>query len=135
MQTENPMSIVALNVSLSNDRDQSEWIGADEHTVYNFSPSSRPTPFEIHAISSVPLDKPVIGFVPSRKQCRSSALDILAHCVADDNEETFWNASLGVISSHLNIIRERPLAESIARDWVLPRGAEQEWQAYRRAPV
>ena len=45
VQTENPMRIVALSVSLSNARDLGEWIGADKHTIYNFSPS--PTPLEI----------------------------------------------------------------------------------------
>jgi len=48
VQTENPMRIVALSVSLSNARDLDEWIGADRHTIYNFSPSSRLTPWEIH---------------------------------------------------------------------------------------
>jgi len=136
VQTENPMRIVALSVSLSNARDLGEWIGADKHTIYNFSPSSRPTPLEIHiqsygiphfpsmmmamakpahlAISSVPPSKPVIVFVPSRKQCRSSALDILAYCVADDDEDKFRNINLEDISSHLNIIQEKPLAESLS---------------------
>ncbi|RPB01060.1 Sec63-domain-containing protein [Choiromyces venosus 120613-1] len=136
VQTENPMRIVALSVSLSNARDLGEWIGADKHTIYNFSPSSRPTPLEIHiqsygiphfpsmmmamanpaylAISSAPSDKPVIVFVPSRKQCRSSALDILSYCVADDDEDKFRNINLEDISSHLNLIQEEPLAESLS---------------------
>ena len=136
VQTENPIRIIALSVSLSNARDLGEWIGADKHTIYNFSPSSRPTPLEIHiqsysiphfpsmmmamakpaylAICSIPTDKPVIVFVPSRKQCRATAQDIRSHCVADDDEDKFRNTNLEAIASHLNHIQERPLAESLS---------------------
>ncbi|CRK37577.1 hypothetical protein BN1723_020693, partial [Verticillium longisporum] len=42
MQTELPMRIVALSVSLANARDLGEWIDAKKHDIYNFSPHVRP---------------------------------------------------------------------------------------------
>ncbi|KAI5815505.1 DEAD/DEAH box helicase domain-containing protein [Pyronema omphalodes] len=136
VQTENALRIVALSVSLSNPRDLGEWIGADKHTIYNFSPGSRPVPLEIHiqsftiphfpslmmamakptynAICSVPAEKPVIVFVPSRKQCRSTAVDLLSYCVADDQEDKFRNVALEDISDYLNRIDEAALAESLS---------------------
>lgn len=136
VQTENALRIVAFSVSLSNARDLGEWIGADKHTIYNFSPSSRPVPLEIHiqsfsiphfpslmmamakptyaAICATPPDKPVIVFVPSRKQCRFTALDILSYCIADDREDRFRNVELEDIAPHLSRIQEKALAESLS---------------------
>ena len=136
VQTENALRIVALSVSLSNPRDLGEWIGADKHTIYNFSPAARPVPLEIHiqsftiphfpsmmmamakpayvAICAIPPEKPVIIFVPSRRQCRSTALDLLSYCVADDQEDKFRNVALEHIAPHLNRIQESALAESLS---------------------
>jgi len=136
VQTENALRIVALSVSLSNPRDLGEWIGADKHTIFNFSPASRPVPLEIHiqsftiphfpslmmamakpayvAICGTAADKPVIVFLPSRKQCRSTALDLISFCVADDQENRFRNVALEDIDPHLNRIQERALAEGLS---------------------
>jgi pre-mRNA-splicing helicase BRR2 len=136
VQTENALRIVALSVSLSNARDIGDWIGADKHTTYNFSPASRPVPLEIRtqsftiphfpslmiamakptyvSICATPPEKPVIVFVPSRKQCRSTALDIRSHCVADDQEDKFLNVTLEDIAPHLGRIQEKALAESLS---------------------
>ncbi|KAI5798917.1 putative pre-mRNA splicing helicase [Geopyxis carbonaria] len=135
VQTESSLRIVALSVSLSNARDLGEWIGADKQTIYNFSPGARPVPLEIHiqsftiphfpsmmmamakpayiAICDTPPDKPVIVFLPGRKQCRATALDILAYCDADDDEDKFRNVTLDDIQPHLNHIQEKALAESL----------------------
>ncbi|RPB19872.1 Sec63-domain-containing protein [Terfezia boudieri ATCC MYA-4762] len=136
-QTERPMRIVALSVSLSNGKNLGEWIGADKHSIYNFSPRDRPVPLEIHiqsssiphfpsmmlamakpvylAISEVPPNKPIIVFVPSRKQARATALDLHSYCLADDKEDAFLNAGIHEIAPHLSKIQERTLAESISR--------------------
>src|ERR1700742_4133947 len=41
------------------------------------------------AIAEFSPHKPVIIFVPSRKQCGSTASDILTYCLADDQEDRF----------------------------------------------
>jgi pre-mRNA-splicing helicase BRR2 len=134
-QLESNMRIVGLSVSLSNARDVGEWIGATKHTIYNFSPQFRAIPLELHiqsftiphypslmlamvrptyqAILQMSPDKPVIVFVPSRKQVRSTALDLHSSCIADDNEDRFLNASLDQLEPVLEKVNERALAESL----------------------
>ena len=136
LQTENDVRIVGLSVSLSNARDVGEWIGASKHTIYNFSPRSRPVPLELHiqsfsiphfpslmlamakpaylAILQMSADKPALIFVPSRKQARATALDMLAACVADDNEDRFLHVEVNEITPLLNRIEEKALADSIS---------------------
>jgi pre-mRNA-splicing helicase BRR2 len=137
LQTENNMRLVGLSVSLSNARDIGEWIGATKHTIYNFSPQVRPIPLELHIQSfSIPHfpslmlamakptytsilqlspDKPAMVFVPSRKQARATAIDLLAACIADENEDRFLHAKIDEIAPLLNRINETALADSISR--------------------
>lgn len=135
LQTENNMRIIGLSVPLSNARDIGEWIGANKHTIFNFSPHIRPVPLELHIQSfSIPHfpslmlamakpayssilqlspNKPAIIFVSSRKQVRTTALDLLSACIIDDNEELFLHTTLEEITPILDHIQERALAESV----------------------
>lgn len=134
-QTRNDTRFVALGVSLANARDLGEWLGASQQTIYNFSPSARPLPMEIHlqsfnvphfpslmiqmarpaylAIVEWASDKPVIAFVPSRKQCRLTAQDLLVYCSADD-ENRFLNVDPEELAPHLEKISDSDLKESLA---------------------
>ncbi len=136
LQTENNMRLVGLSVSLSNARDIGEWLGATKHTIYNFSPHVRPVPLELHiqsftiphfpslmlamakptytAILQMSPNKPTIIFVPSRKQSRATALDLLAACVAGDDEDRFLHARMEEIAPLLNRVQESALADSIS---------------------
>jgi pre-mRNA-splicing helicase BRR2 len=136
LQLENGMRIVGLSVPLANARDIGEWIGANKHTIYNFSPHARPVPLELHIQSfSIPHfpslmlamakpayhsilqlapDKPALVFVPNRKQTRSTAIDLLAACAADDNEDRFLHADVNELAPLLNRLQERTLAESLS---------------------
>ncbi|KAI9806814.1 MAG: DEIH-box ATPase [Piccolia ochrophora] len=136
LQTENGMRIVGLSVSLSNARDVGEWLGASKHTIYNFSPHTRPVPLELHiqsfsiphfpslmlamakpaylAITQTSPGKPAMLFVPSRRQVRATAIDLLAACVADNDEDRFLHAELGDLVPLLNRINERSLADSLS---------------------
>ncbi|KAL8940771.1 MAG: hypothetical protein Q9211_002114 [Gyalolechia sp. 1 TL-2023] len=136
LQMESNMRIVGLSVSLSNARDIGEWLGATKHTIYNFSPHVRPVPLELHLQSfSIPHfpsqmlamakptyssilqlspDKPAMVFVPSRKQARSTALDLLAACTADDDEDRFLHTAVDQIGKLLDHIDESALAESLS---------------------
>ncbi|MCJ1306524.1 DEIH-box ATPase [Agyrium rufum] len=135
LQTDNGMRIIGLSSSLSNARDVGEWIGATKHTIYNFSPHVRPVPLELHiqsftiphfpslmlamakpvytSIIQMSSDKPVMVFVPSRKQVRATALDLLASCTADNDGTRFLHADVGEIKPLLDRIDEEPLADSI----------------------
>ena len=136
LQTENNMRLVGLAVSLSNARDVGEWLGATKHTIYNFSPHVRPVPLELHiqsfsiphfpslmlamakptyaAVLGMSPDKPAMIFVPSRRQARATALDLLAACVADDDEDRFLHTAINEIAPLLQRIDERALADSIS---------------------
>lgn len=136
LQTENNMRLVGLSVSLSNARDIGEWLGATKHTIYNFSPHVRPVSLELHiqsltiphfpslmlamakptyaAVLQMSPDKPVMIFVPNRKQSRATALDLLAACVADDDEDRFLHAGIDEIAPLLQRINETALADSIS---------------------
>ena len=136
LQTESGMRIVGLSVSLSNAKDVGEWIGASKHTLFNFNPHIRPVPLELHiqsfgiphfpslmlamakpayqAVLQLSSDKPAIIFVPSRKQARATALNILAACLADDDEDRFLHASVEQLKPVLSKIGEPALAESIS---------------------
>ncbi|KAF9267488.1 Sec63-domain-containing protein [Marasmius fiardii PR-910] len=134
-QTEIKTRIVACGVSLSNARDLGEWMGAPSHAIFNFSPSARPLDLDIHlqsftiphfpslmiamskpaylAITEYSPTKPVIIFVPSRKQCRLTVDDLLVHCAADENPESFLNVELSDLEIHLNHLRDEGLKETL----------------------
>ena len=136
LQTENQMRIVGLSVPLSNARDLGEWIGASKHTTFNFSPHIRPLPLELHiqsfniphfpslmmamarpaysAILQLSADKPALVFVPTRKQVRTTALDLLSACIVDDDEERFLHTSIEELRPFMNHISERALADSLS---------------------
>ncbi|KIP11835.1 hypothetical protein PHLGIDRAFT_124513 [Phlebiopsis gigantea 11061_1 CR5-6] len=134
-QTEIKTRIVACGVSLANARDLGEWIGAPSHAIFNFPPSARPLDMDIHLQSfSIPHfpslmismskpaylaivehapTKPVIIFVPSRRQCRLTADDLITHCGADDDSNRFLNIEEGDLQPHLDHITDKGLIETL----------------------
>ncbi|KAJ7905636.1 putative RNA helicase [Mycena olivaceomarginata] len=135
-QTENKTRIVACGVSLANARDLGEWMGAPSHAIFNFSPSARPLDMDIHlqsftiphfpslmiamskpaylAIVEYSPTKPVIVFVPSRRQCRMTVDDLLIHCAADDKPDRFLNVEdSSVLDPHFDNITDRELVECL----------------------
>ncbi|KAM0514636.1 hypothetical protein ACHAPE_006632 [Trichoderma viride] len=135
-QTELPMRIVALSASLANARDIGEWIDAKKHDIYNFSPHVRPVPLELHiqsfaiphypslmlamakpaylAITQMSPDKPAMIFVPSRKQTRGTARDLLAAAVSDEDEDRFLHADVEQMRPLLDRVHEEALAEALS---------------------
>ncbi|KZZ89423.1 Sec63 domain protein [Moelleriella libera RCEF 2490] len=136
MQTELPMRMIALSVSLANARDVGGWIDAKKHDIYNFSPHVRPVPLELHvqsysnphfpslmlamakpaylAITQMSADKPAMIFVASRKQTRQTARDLLAACSADDDDNRFLHAEIEQMRPLLERVHEEALAEALS---------------------
>jgi pre-mRNA-splicing helicase BRR2 len=134
-QLETKIRMIGLSVSLGNGRDMGEWIGAKKEFIFNYRPSYHAVPLELHiqsftiphfpslmiamskpmykAIVELSPDKPAMVFVASRKQVRSSALDLLAACAADDEEDRFLNAPIEEMEPILEKINERALIESL----------------------
>ena len=135
IQTEKDMRIIGLSVPLSNARDVGEWLGAGKHTIYNFSPTTRPVRLEMDiqsfniphfpslmmamarpaysSILQLSPEKPALVFVPNRKQVRTTALELLSACIIDDNEERFLNVAVEELEPILKLVNERALGESI----------------------
>ncbi|KAF9010868.1 Sec63-domain-containing protein [Hymenopellis radicata] len=135
-QTESKTRIVACGVSLANAKDLGEWMGAPSHTIFNFSPRYRTSArhgyppsvtiphFPLLMIASTPAylaivehapTKPVVIFVPSRKQCRLTADNLMIHCTADDKPDRFLNVELADIQPHLDHLCDEGLKETLSK--------------------
>ncbi|XP_042508721.1 DExH-box ATP-dependent RNA helicase DExH12-like [Macadamia integrifolia] len=109
-QGENKIRIVALSASLANAKDLGEWIGATSHGLFNFHPSVRPVPLEIHIqgvdianfearmqsmskptytaiVQHAKNGKPALVFVPTRKHARLTAVDLMTYSGVDSGEK------------------------------------------------
>jgi len=121
-QLQKPVRIVALGSSIANAKDVGDWLGVPSSALYNFPPSVRPVPLEIHLHGfetnhfgnrllsmakavfnavvghcqgdSVVGDKPAIIFVPSRKQSQLTAIDLITYAAASGQPDRFLGSSL-----------------------------------------
>ncbi len=98
-QIPKPIRIIALGASISNAKDVANWLGCSANATFNFHPNVRPVPLDIHiqglnishnasrlltmgrsvynAITKHSQNKPCVVFVPSRKQTRITAMDLV----------------------------------------------------------
>ncbi|KAJ1958217.1 Pre-mRNA splicing [Linderina pennispora] len=138
-----PIRIIALSVPLANARDVAAWIGAPPSAVFNFSPAVRPVPLEIHiqtstiphfasrmaalaaptyrAVCGDPVGsqagqsrEPAIVFVPSRRQCRVVAGELLTLAAADGVPARFLRAEASIIESAIGRVADKALREFLA---------------------
>ena len=108
-QTESKLRIIGLSTALANARDLAEWLGIKPGGLFNFKPSVRPVPLEVHiegftgkhycprmatmnkpaykAILMHSPEKPVLIFVSSRRQTRLTAVDLMGFLVTDGNHK------------------------------------------------
>ncbi|MCO5571323.1 hypothetical protein L7F22_025061 [Adiantum nelumboides] len=114
-QTERPIRFVGLSTALANARDLANWLGIQDIGLFNFKPSVRPVPLEVHiqgypgkyycprmnsmnkptyaAIATHSPLKPVLIFVSSRRQTRLTALDLIQFAIADERPKQFLHMS------------------------------------------
>ncbi|CAG8027630.1 unnamed protein product [Penicillium salamii] len=59
-------------------------------------------------------DKPALVFVPSRKQVRATAMDLLTACAIDNDDDRFLNADVEQLAPLLERIHEQTLAQSLS---------------------
>lgn len=136
-QTGNAIRIVGLSSSLANARDLGEWIGTTSHSLFNFHPNVRPVPLEIHiqgfdiphfnarmlamtkpaiyAVTHQAGNKPVIVFVPTRKQTRKTAKDIITFVdnAEDAKVRRFLHCDEEDLAPHLAHVESEALKESL----------------------
>ncbi|XP_061184302.1 U5 small nuclear ribonucleoprotein 200 kDa helicase-like isoform X1 [Saccostrea echinata] len=139
---EHTIRVVALSSSISNAKDVSQWLGCTPTGFFNFHPNVRPVPLELHiqglnishnlsriiamakptyqAILRHSPRKPVIVFVPSRKQTRLTAIDILTFSAAEiqvDSEtprSRFLHVKEEDIQPFLEKISDKTLKETLS---------------------
>ncbi|EJD74040.1 U5 small nuclear ribonucleoprotein helicase [Loa loa] len=113
-QLDSTVRIVALSSSLANARDVGQWLGCSSQATFNFAPNCRPLPLELfiqgfnlsHTASRLAAmarpvyaavvrhggklrPRPALVFVPSRRQSRSTAVDMLTMAHADGQSKRF----------------------------------------------
>uniref|UniRef100_A0A665VD59 Activating signal cointegrator 1 complex subunit 3 n=1 Tax=Echeneis naucrates TaxID=173247 RepID=A0A665VD59_ECHNA len=135
-QIERPIRIVALSSSLSNAKDVAHWLGCSTTATFNFHPNVRPVPLELHiqgfnvshtqtrllsmakpvyhAIMKHSPSKPAVVFVPSRRQTRLTAIDILTFCAADVVPQRFLHCTEKDLTPFLEKINDSTLRETLA---------------------
>ncbi|CAI9566255.1 unnamed protein product [Staurois parvus] len=134
-QIERPIRIVALSSSLSNAKDVAHWLGCSATSTFNFHPNVRPVPLELHiqgfnishtqtrllsmakpvyhAIVKHSPKKPIIVFVPSRKQTRLTAIDIINTCSSDVQRQRFLYCTEKDLAPYLDKLSDNTLKETL----------------------
>eukprot|EP00466_Bigelowiella_natans_P005264 jgi/Bigna1/53194/estExt_Genewise1Plus.C_160133 len=136
-QTENKIRVVALGTSVANAKDLGDWIGASSTHLYNFHPNVRPVPLEIRlqgfginhhpsrmlamskptylTVKRLSVGKPVIVFVPSRKQTGRTAVELLNYAAAEEDAKKFLIADEGDMKDYLKQIKNETLKQTLAQ--------------------
>ena len=65
------------------------------------------------AMFTLPHPHPCSTTIPSRRQCRLTADDIITHCGADDDENRFLNIELEDLQPHLDHVSDKGLVETL----------------------
>lgn len=136
-QLDNPARMIALSASLADARDAAQWLAAPAAATFNFHPSVRPIPLELHvqgvnithnasrlAAMSKPVynailrhapHKPVIVFVPTRRQARLTAIDLLTFTAAENQPARFFHAEESDIKPFLDRMSDKTLKETLSQ--------------------
>ena len=134
--TNHKVRVIGLSTALANARDLANWLGIEEMGLYNFKPSVRPVPLEVH-IQSFPGKfycprmasmnkpcftqirihsplKPVLIFVSSRRQTRLTALDLISCLAAESNPKQWLHMPESEMSSIVSQIIDQNLKLTLA---------------------
>ncbi|TRY69287.1 hypothetical protein TCAL_05639 [Tigriopus californicus] len=136
-QLEQPIRILGVGSSMANAKDLSNWLGCGTNATFNFHPNVRPTPLELYiqglninhnasrllamarpvfnAITKHSRRKPVVVFVPSRKQTRLTAIDLLTFAAAENTPECFLHADFEDIRSFVEKVTDKTLKETLCQ--------------------
>lgn len=134
-QTERPVRFVGLSTALANAGDLADWLGVEEIGLFNFKPSVRPVPLEVHiqgypgkyycprmnsmnkpayaAICTHSPAKPVLIFVSSRRQTRLTALDLIQFAASDEHSRQFLNMPEEALEMFLSQVSDQNLRHTL----------------------
>ncbi|CAJ0576483.1 unnamed protein product, partial [Mesorhabditis spiculigera] len=131
MMRESPARLLGLSTALANAGDVGEWMGIPEWGLFNFRPSVRPVPINVHisgfpgqhycprmalmnkpafkAILSYSPLKPVIVFVASRRQTRLTALAFISMLVVSSDPRQWLKMSMDELEALMQTVRDENL--------------------------
>ncbi|KAJ8288293.1 hypothetical protein COCON_G00009520 [Conger conger] len=134
--TSKSLRVVGLSTALANARDLADWLGIGQVGLFNFRPSVRPVPLEVHiqgfpgqhycprmasmnkpvfqAIRSHSPAKPVLIFVSSRRQTRLTALDLIAFLATEDDPKQWLHQDEREMTDIIATVRESNLKLTLA---------------------
>ncbi|XP_065878645.1 DExH-box ATP-dependent RNA helicase DExH14 isoform X2 [Euphorbia lathyris] len=134
-QTDRAVRFVGLSTALANAGDLADWLGVGEIGLFNFKPSVRPVPLEVHiqgypgkyycprmnsmnkpayaAISTHSPTKPVLIFVSSRRQTRLTALDLIQFAAADEHPRQFLSMTEEALQMVLSQVTDQNLRQTL----------------------
>ncbi|GAA0146069.1 DNA metabolism protein [Lithospermum erythrorhizon] len=134
-QTDRGVRFVGLSTALANAIDLADWLGVEENGLFNFKPSVRPVPLEVHiqgypgkfycprmnsmnkptyaAICTHSPTKPVLIFVSSRRQTRLTALDLIQFATSDENHRQFLQMPEEALQMILSQVTDQNLRHTL----------------------
>ncbi|KAI9689957.1 MAG: hypothetical protein M1822_009839 [Bathelium mastoideum] len=135
-QKKGTVRIVGMSTACANATDLANWLGVKEG-LFNFRHSVRPVPLEIYidgfpemrgfcplmqsmnrptflAIKAHSPKKPVIVFVPSRRQTRLTARDLINYCGSEDDPRRFVAMSEDDLALNLSRVKDEALREALS---------------------
>ncbi|EGY18790.1 hypothetical protein VD0002_g2862 [Verticillium dahliae] len=134
--TKNSVRLLGMSTACANASDLGNWLGVKEG-LFNFRHSVRPVPLELYidgfpevrgfcplmqsmnrptflAVKTHSPDKPVIVFVPSRRQTRLTAKDLINLCGMEDNPRRFLHMDEEDLQLNLTRVKDEALKEAIS---------------------
>ncbi|KAI4463430.1 sec63 domain-containing [Holotrichia oblita] len=135
-RTGRKLRIVGLSTAMANAKDLATWLGIGEMGLYNFRPSVRPVPLEVHiagfpgkhycprmismnrptyqAIRQHAPDSPALVFCSSRKQTRLTAFDLITYLVTDTAPKQWLHCDEDTIALLISNIVDVDLKQFLA---------------------
>ncbi|CAG2116212.1 unnamed protein product, partial [Medioppia subpectinata] len=127
--------IVGLSTAIANAQDLANWLDIKRVGLYNFKPSVRPVPIEVHvagfpgknycprmALMNKPAYrailqhspvKPVLIFVSSRRQTRLTAFDLMTCLAADGDNDRFLHMDRQAMTALVQNVRDSSLRTTL----------------------
>ncbi|KAK2067739.1 hypothetical protein P8C59_001452 [Phyllachora maydis] len=135
--TNKSVRLLGMSTACANATDLGNWLGVKEG-LFNFRHSVRPVPLELYidgfpdnvrgfcplmqsmnrptflAVKNHSPEKPVIVFVPSRRQTRLTAKDLINYCGMEDNPRRFLHMEEQDLQLNLTRVKDDALKEAIS---------------------
>lgn len=133
--TNRPVRMLGLSTALANPKDLADWLGVGKTGLFNFRPSVRPIPMEVHvqgfpgrhycprmatmnkptfqAIMEHSPEKPALVFVSSRRQTRLTALELISLCAQGDSPKQFLHMPEDEAATMAESVRDAALRHTL----------------------